>query len=240
MEVKPYKEQEGSKKEQVAQMFDNISPKYDFLNRLLSLGIDVIWRKKLVKIIRNQNPKKILDVATGTADLALELSNIPDTHIFGVDISAGMLKVGNEKIKKKNLTSRIELKLGDGEELPFEDNTFDAATISFGIRNFQDYPKGLRELHRVIKPGGYLYVLEFSQPEKTPFKQVYNFYFKHILPKWGKLVSKDSAAYTYLPESVEVFPYGDRFISAMKDAKFTDNKYKSLTLGISTIYWGKK
>jgi demethylmenaquinone methyltransferase/2-methoxy-6-polyprenyl-1,4-benzoquinol methylase len=240
LEVKPYKEQEGSKKEQVAQMFDNISPKYDFLNRFLSLGIDIQWRKKLVKIVRKQNPKTILDVATGTADLAIELSKIEGTQIAGVDISAGMLNVGKEKIKKKNLDHRIELKLGDGEELPFEENSFDAVTISFGIRNFQDYPKGLKDIYRVIKPGGYLYVLEFSQPESAPFKQIYNFYFKYILPKWGKLVSKDNAAYTYLPESVEAFPYGQKFLDAMTTARFKESQLKELTFGISTIYWGKK
>lgn len=237
-EVKPYSA-EGSKKEQVAEMFDNISKRYDFLNHLLSLGIDKGWRKKVVRQVLSKNPQNVLDVATGTADLAIALGKAMNAEVKGLDISAGMLEVGREKVAKRNLKN-VELVLGDGENLPFADNTFDAVTVAFGVRNFENLEKGLQDIYRVIKPGGQLVVLEFSQPEKAPFKQLYNFYFKNILPTIGKLVSKDSRAYTYLPESVQAFPYGDAFIKKLKACGYKNNSINPVTFGIASIYIGKK
>ncbi len=237
-EVKPYSA-EGSKKEQVAEMFDNISKRYDFLNHLLSLGIDKGWRKKVVKQVMGENPQNVLDVATGTADLAIALGKAMKADVKGLDISAGMLEVGREKVAKRNLKN-VELVLGDGENLPFADNTFDAVTVAFGVRNFENLEKGLRDIYRVIKPGGQLVVLEFSQPEKAPFKQFYNFYFKNILPTIGKLVSKDSRAYTYLPESVQAFPYGEAFLNKLNECGYKKNSAKPVTFGIASIYIGKK
>lgn len=237
-EVKPYSA-EGSKKEQVAEMFNNISKRYDFLNHLLSMGIDKGWRKKVVKIVKQNNPKKILDVATGTADLALALGKGIEAEIIGLDISPGMLKVGNQKVAA-SAAKNISLVLGDGENLPFEDNTFDAITVAFGVRNFENLQKGLADIYRVLKPGGTFVVLEFSQPEKAPFKQFYNFYFKNILPNIGKLVSKDSRAYTYLPESVQAFPYGQQFIAELNKVGFAHGKAQPVTFGIATIYSSKK
>ncbi len=237
-QVKPYNE-EGSKKTQVAEMFDNISKRYDFLNHLLSMGIDKGWRKKVVKIVSATNPQKILDVATGTADLALALGKNIDADITGLDISAGMLEVGQQKVQSSG-NKRINLVLGDGENLPFEENTFDAITVAFGVRNFENLQKGLTDIFRVLKPGGTFVVLEFSQPEKAPFKQFYNFYFKNILPGIGKMVSKDSRAYTYLPESVAAFPYGNAFLKELKNCGFTGNKVQTVTFGIASIYTAKK
>lgn len=234
--VKPYKEQEGSKKQQVEEMFDNISERYDFLNHLLSMNIDKGWRKKVVKLASKEKPKVILDVATGTADLAIALSKLHPEKITGVDISNGMLDVGRQKIAKKNLSQIITLKQADSEDLPFNDNQFDAITVAFGVRNFENLEKGLSEMHRVLKPGGRLLVLEFSQPQKFPFKQLYGFYFKNILPGLGKLVSKDSSAYTYLPESVGAFPYGDKFIGILRKISFSSNSAYPVTFGIATIY----
>ncbi|NVK27568.1 MAG: bifunctional demethylmenaquinone methyltransferase/2-methoxy-6-polyprenyl-1,4-benzoquinol methylase UbiE [Flavobacteriia bacterium] len=239
-EVKPYATEEGSKKEQVAKMFDNISARYDFLNHLLSLGIDKGWRRKVVRYIAKDNPSTILDIATGTADLAIALSKIPNTQITGVDISAGMLKVGGEKIEKKGLSERIALQLGDSENLPFEDNSFDAITVAFGVRNFENLEAGLKEIYRVVKPGGKIAVLEFSQPTAFPFKQVYRFYFKYILPTIGRLVSKDQSAYTYLPESVDAFPYGERFITLLNKLGFEDSNAREVTFGVATIYTATK
>jgi demethylmenaquinone methyltransferase/2-methoxy-6-polyprenyl-1,4-benzoquinol methylase len=237
-EVKPYSA-EGSKKEQVAEMFDNISKRYDFLNHLLSLGIDKGWRRKVVKQVMSKNPQNVLDVATGTADLAIALGKAMKADVKGLDISAGMLEVGREKVAKRKLKN-VELVLGDGENLPFVDNTFDAVTVAFGVRNFENLEKGLKDIYRVIKPGGQLVVLEFSQPEKAPFKQFYNFYFKNILPTIGKLVSKDSRAYTYLPESVQAFPYGDAFLNKLDECGYKNNSSKPVTFGIASIYIGKK
>lgn len=221
-------------------MFDNISARYDFLNHLLSLGIDKGWRRKVVKRIAATHPETILDIATGTADLAIALSKIPNTQITGVDISAGMLKVGGEKIEKKGLKERIALQLGDSENLPFEDNSFDAITVAFGVRNFENLEKGLEEIHRVVKPGGTIAVLEFSQPTGFPFKQIYRFYFKYILPTLGRLISKDQSAYTYLPESVDAFPYGQRFIDILGKIGFTQASAKPVTFGVATIYIATK
>ena len=238
-EVKPYSA-EGSKKQQVAEMFDNISKRYDFLNHLLSLGIDKGWRNKVVRMVKADNPTHVLDVATGTGDLAIALSKgMPGVAIKGADISAGMLEIGKEKVKKGGYTN-VELILGDGENLPFDANTFDAVTVAFGVRNFENLEKGLQDLYRVIKPGGQLVVLEFSQPEKAPFKQLYNFYFKNILPGIGKMVSKDARAYTYLPESVQAFPYGDAFLKKLAASGFTSNTSRTVTFGIASIYQGRK
>ncbi len=238
-EVKPYSA-EGSKKEQVAEMFDNISKRYDFLNHLLSLGIDKGWRKKVVNLVKVQHPSQVLDVATGTADLAIALGKaMPNAVIKGADISPGMLGIGKEKVAKSPYNN-IELILGDGEHLPFEDKTFDAVTVAFGVRNFENLAQGLSDIYRVLKPGGQIVVLEFSQPEKAPFKQLYNFYFKNILPGVGKLVSKDARAYTYLPESVQAFPYGENFLNKLAHAGFTDNNAQTVTFGIASIYSGKK
>jgi demethylmenaquinone methyltransferase/2-methoxy-6-polyprenyl-1,4-benzoquinol methylase len=237
-EVKPYRA-EGSKKEQVAEMFTNISKRYDFLNHLLSLGIDKGWRKKVVNMVKVEKPNHVLDVATGTADLAIALGKSMSIQVTGLDISTGMLEIGREKVARRNL-GNVELILGDGENLPFEDNTFDAVTVAFGVRNFENLEKGLSDIYRVIKPGGQLLVLEFSQPQTAPFKQLYKFYFKHILPAIGKLVSKDSRAYTYLPESVDAFPYGDTFLSKLAACGYKNSTSQPVTFGIASIYSGKK
>ncbi|MFT2011146.1 bifunctional demethylmenaquinone methyltransferase/2-methoxy-6-polyprenyl-1,4-benzoquinol methylase UbiE [Pontibacter sp. 13R65] len=240
MAVVPYKDQNENKKSQVAQMFNNIAGKYDFLNHFLSAGIDIIWRKKAVKLLAPSKPKLILDIATGTGDFALEALSLQPDNIIGVDISEGMMAVGREKIKRKGLQHKIELLYGDSEALPFEDNTFDAITVAFGVRNFENLAKGLSEMHRVLKPGGTAVVLEFSKPKAFPMKQLYQFYFKNILPVVGKFVSKDRAAYTYLPESVQAFPDGQEFISIYQQVGFKSTQWHSLTFGISSIYTGKK
>lgn len=237
--VTPY-QNEKSKKEQVAEMFDNISPRYDFLNRFLSMGIDIRWRKKTVKLVKKHQPEKILDIATGTADLAIALTKTGAKEIVGVDISEGMLAKGREKIIDKKLDKIIRLSYGDSERLPFEDNLFDVITVAFGVRNFENPEKGLTEILRVLKPGGHLYVLEFSKPTKFPIKQLYNFYFKNILPTWGKLISKDNAAYRYLPNSVDAFPHGKDFLNILEKIGFSGTYDKKLTFGISSIYHGQK
>ena len=204
-QVKPYSP-EGSKKEQVAEMFNAISPKYDALNRILSVGIDQIWRRKTVREIRATGATQILDVATGTADLALALAHgIPGSKVVGVDISAGMLDVGRQKVRARRKDDRVRLDLGDGEQLPYEDASFGAITVAFGVRNFENLEQGLRDMHRVLQPGGTLAVLEFSQPTSWPFRPLYLFYFKNILPRIGRLISKDASAYTY-PTSSRRFP----------------------------------
>lgn len=240
-EVKPYEDSDLSKKAQVEQMFDNISGKYDFLNHTLSLNIDKGWRKKTVKAISKNNPKVILDVATGTADLAIALNKIPSAEkIVGIDISQGMLDMGHVKLKNLKLDKKITLQKADSENLPFEDNTFDAITVAFGVRNFENLETGLAEMLRVLKPGGTIGVLEFSQPESFPFKQLYTFYFKNILPRLGKLISKDDSAYTYLPDSVGAFPYGDAFTKIMNKVGYKNSMSKSLTFGVSTLYTATK
>jgi len=239
--VLPYKNSDKGKKKQVAEMFDNIAHKYDFLNHILSMNIDKIWRRKSIKFLNKLQAKTILDVATGTGDFAIEIyKRLKPNKIVAIDISTGMLKVGEGKVKKKQLSHIIEFQEGDSENIQFQDNYFDAVTVAFGVRNFENLQKGISEMYRVLKPGGELIVLEFSRPEKFPIKQVYNFYFKRILPSVGKLFSKDASAYTYLPESVAAFPYGKKFIAKMNEAGFKNSKEKKLTFGISSIYYGKK
>ncbi len=240
--VVPYKNKNSTKKAQVAEMFDNISPKYDFLNHFLSLGIDILWRKKAIRMLQKEqpSPQLILDVATGTGDFAIEALRLQPEKVIGVDISEGMLSYGREKLRKKKLEHKIELRTGDSENLAFSDNYFDAVIVSFGVRNFENLSEGISSIQRVLKPGGTLVVLEFSRPKMFPFKQLYNLYFQNILPLIGKLVSKDNAAYTYLPESVRAFPDGKDFLKVLDTNGFQDTKCKTLTLGISSIYIGKK
>jgi len=240
-EVKPYQDSDLNKKKQVEQMFDNISGNYDFLNHVLSLNIDKVWRKKTVKKIAQNKPQNVLDVATGTGDLAIALQKGSGAKkITGLDLSQGMLDVGIEKIKKLGLSESIEMIKGDSEKLPFSDNTYDAITVAFGVRNFENLNKGLSELYRVLKPGGTLAVLEFSQPTQFPFKQFYQFYFKNILPRLGKMVSKDSTAYTYLPESVGAFPYGEAFKAELNKVDFKKSNAKKLTFGVASLYTATK
>lgn len=236
--VTPYGTGE-SKKKQVAEMFDNIAGNYDFLNHFLSLGIDVLWRKRAIKLLKKDNPKRILDVATGTADFALQTMSIKPDHITGVDISNKMLDVGRVKIKKKLLENKIELKYGDSENLPFEDGDFDALTVAFGVRNFENLEKGLKEMSRVLKPGGRAVILEFSKPKVFPIKQIYNFYFKFILPFIGKYFSKDHRAYTYLPESVASFPEDQDFLDILDQCGYQNTRQIRLSFGIASIYTGE-
>lgn len=239
-QVTPYNNSD-SKKEQVAQMFDNIAFRYDFLNGLLSFGIHKGWRRKCVKKLISLKPKLILDVATGTGDFAIECAKLLDPEkIIGVDISEGMMKFGREKIRKLNLEGKIELKLGDAETLDFADNTFDAITVGFGVRNFENLEKGLKNLSRILKPGGSLIILEFSYPRNFPIKQFYTFYFSYITPTIGKLFSKDKRAYAYLPESVKAFPDNERLVAILKNCSFSQANFKALTFGVAAIYEAKK
>jgi demethylmenaquinone methyltransferase/2-methoxy-6-polyprenyl-1,4-benzoquinol methylase len=238
--VIPYKKQAGGKKEQVATMFDNISRRYDLLNHLLSLGIDVQWRKKAVKQLRELRPKTILDIATGTGDFAIEALSLRPRQIIGVDISEGMLEMGREKMHRKGLSHIIDLRLGDSENLTFADNSFDAVIVAFGVRNFENLEKGLSEILRVLRPGGKLVVLEFSKPAAFPFKQIYYSYFKYVLPVIGRLISKDKSAYQYLPESVQAFPDGRDFLNILQTQGYNETTCIPLTFGISTIYTAKK
>ena len=238
--VTPYKDSELGKKEQVAQMFDTISGNYDGLNRVISFGIDIKWRKKVLKLVSDKNPKTVLDIATGTGDLAILMTNTSAEKIIGLDISAGMLEVGRNKIKAKNLSDKIEMILADSENMPFEDNTFDAITVAFGVRNFENLEKGLAEILRVLKPNGIFVILETSIPDKTPFKQGYTFYSKNILPLIGKLFSKDDSAYQYLSESASVFPYGEVLNNILRKIGFIEVKAMPQTFGVATIYSASK
>ncbi len=240
MAVVPYKAEKSGKKEQMARMFNNISHRYDFLNHLLSLGIDKIWRKIAISFLKPLKPQFILDVATGTGDFAIQALVLNPQKVIGVDISEGMLSMGRKKIKNLKLSQKVELCAGDSENLQFEENTFDAVTVGFGVRNFENLEKGLSEILRVMKPGAMLVVLEFSKPRKFPMRQMYNFYFKNILPGLGRLISNDKSAYTYLPESVEAFPDGTDFENILKKVGFKETACKSLTLGISSIYTARK
>lgn len=237
--VTPYNK-DAAKKEQVAQMFDNIAAKYDFLNHFLSMGIDITWRRKAVGLIKQDNPKHILDVATGTGDFALEALKINPEKVVGIDISNKMLDVGRKKTKKRKVEDQIELMYGDCEDLPFDADSFDAVTVAFGVRNFDNPEKGLREMHRVLKQNGKAVIIEFSQPQKFPVKQAYNVYFEYLLPALGKAFSKDNRAYKYLPESVEAFPYGEAFLNLMETAGFKNTSVIPLTFGIASLYVGEK
>lgn len=238
--VTPYKDSKLSKKKQVEQMFDNISDNYDGLNRVISLGTDVKWRKKVVTTVSATKPQSILDIATGTGDLAIQMAQTNATRIVGLDLSEGMLKVGRRKISDKNLDSRIEMIQGDSENLPFEDNSFDAITVAFGVRNFENLDKGLEEIYRVLKPGGIFVVLETSVPTKFPYKQGYRLYSNFILPVIGKIFSKDKDAYSYLSESAANFPYGIAFNNILEKIGFIDVKDMPQTFGVSTIYIASK
>ena len=238
MQVKPYNTDQ-SKKTEVEDMFDNIAPKYDLLNHVLSMKIDVLWRNTLVKWMNKDAPKLVLDVATGTGDLAIAVQKGTGADVVGLDLSQQMLNVGIDKIKKLNLDQKISMQKGDAENLPFEDNKFDAVSVAFGVRNFENLEKGLAELRRVVKENSSVYILEFSKVEGflAPF---YMFYFKNILPQIGKLVSKDNRAYTYLPDSVNAFPFGEKMKQILLDTRYSKVEYKKLSLGIATIYKATK
>lgn len=236
----PYQNSDLSKKGQVEKMFNNISKEYDILNRVISFGIDVSWRKKIVKILKFKNPSTILDVATGTGDLAIAMVKTNAQKIIGLDISKGMLDVGIEKIKDRNLNNIIEMVIGDSENLKYENDFFDAVTVSFGVRNFESLDSGLSEIFRVLKPNGSLVILETSNPTKFPFKQFYRFYSKFILPSIGKIFSKDKVAYNYLSESSAEFPYGEKFNNILKKIGFTNVVDFPQTFGVATIYVASK
>ncbi|MCT2560681.1 bifunctional demethylmenaquinone methyltransferase/2-methoxy-6-polyprenyl-1,4-benzoquinol methylase UbiE [Chryseobacterium herbae] len=236
--VTPYNS-EATKKSQVEDMFDNIAPKYDLLNHVLSMKIDVLWRNTLVKMMKKDDPQEVLDVATGTGDLAITIEKGTDAKVIGLDLSQQMLNVGVIKIKKLKLDGKISMQKGDAENLPFEDNRFDAVSVAFGVRNFENLTKGLAELRRVVKDNKSVYILEFSKVEGFlgPF---YMFYFKNVLPAIGRLVSKDNRAYTYLPDSVNAFPFGEKMKQILLDTGFKKVEYKKLSLGIATIYKATK
>ena len=234
--VTPYGGDQNEKKNEVASMFNNIAGNYDFLNHFLSMGIDKLWRRKVVKMVKNVQAKHVLDVATGTGDLAIALLKANPDKITGIDISVGMLEKGKEKIKELKVDNIIHLEKGDSENIHFEEGTFDAITVAFGVRNYQNLDKGLSEMYRVLKPNAPLIVLEFSKPTNWFFKQIYFFYFCNVLPFIGRMVSKDSRAYTYLPESVKAFPDGSVFVNKLKETGFKTVRCTPLTFGISTIY----
>ncbi len=238
--VTPYKDSNLKKKKQVEQMFDTISENYDGLNRVISFGIDQKWRRKLIQMVKKTNPKYILDVATGTGDLAIALADSSAEKVIGLDISAGMLQVGKQKIEQKQLSERIEMVQADSEHLPYKDHTFDAITVAFGVRNFENLEKGLSEIYRVLAPGGIFVVLETSVPTKSPFKQGYSLYSNYILPSIGKLFSKDKSAYKYLSESASVFPHGEEFNNILRKIGFTDVENHPQTFGVSSIYSASK
>jgi len=238
--VTPYKDSTLGKKEQVTQMFDAISSNYDGLNRVISFGIDIKWRKKVLVLVAAKNPDTILDIATGTGDLAILMTKTSAKTIIGLDLSAGMLEVGKTKIEDKKLSDKIEMVLGDSENIPYNDNHFDAITVAFGIRNFENLEKGLSEIKRVLKPNGIFVVLETSVPNKTPYKQGYSIYTKYILPLIGKLFSKDNVAYGYLSESANVFPYGEELNNILRKIGFIDVKAMPQTFGVATIYSASK
>lgn len=238
--VKPYKQSQLGKKAQVTQMFDTISNEYDGLNRVISFGIDVKWRQKVVKLVSELQPDSILDIATGTGDLAINLHQTNAKKIVGLDISPGMLEVGQNKVNRKELQNTIKMMLGDSENLPFEENSFDAITVAFGIRNFENLEKGLSEILRVLKPNGLFVILETSVPTKFPYKQGYKFYTKYILPMIGKLFSRDKVAYKYLSESASVFPYGVALNNILTKIGFINATALPQTFGVATIYTASK
>jgi demethylmenaquinone methyltransferase/2-methoxy-6-polyprenyl-1,4-benzoquinol methylase len=238
--VNPYKDSDASKKAQVTQMFDTISKEYDGLNRVISFGIDVKWRNKVVQLVADKNPKNILDIATGTGDLAISLTTTTAKEIIGLDISDGMLEVGRQKISSKNLDGIISMVIGDSEDLPFKNNTFDAITVAFGVRNFEHLEKGLAEILRVLKPKGIFVVLETSVPTNLIYRTGYTIYSKFILPTIGKLFSKDRVAYKYLSESASVFPYGDELNNILRKTGFISVEDQPQTMGVATIYTASK
>lgn len=240
MSVVPYRGQSDSKKSQVAQMFNSIAHRYDFLNHFLSAGVDHYWRRRAVDELVAAKPRRILDVATGTADLAIAALRTDPEHITGIDISEGMLSVGRQKLVERHLADRITLEQGDSEALRFADDTFDAITAAYGVRNFEHLDRGLAEMRRVLRPGGKLVILEFSKPRAFPLKQMYNGYFRFILPQFGRLISKDASAYTYLPESVQAFPDGEAFLDHLRGAGFRQVRWQPLTFGISSLYTATK
>jgi len=238
--VKPYGNENKSKKEEVREMFDNISGKYDFLNHFLSLGIDKIWRKKAVNALREIKPERILDIASGTGDFALAALKLNPKEIVGSDLSPGMVSVGQKKMEKKGVTNIIKMMVGDSEKLPFDDNYFDALTVGFGVRNFENLEVGLAEMLRVVRPAGKLVILEFSKPKKFPIKQAFSFYSKNVIPFLGKSISKDDKAYAYLPESVAAFPEGKNFTTILETIGYKSINAKLVSGGIATIYSGIK
>lgn len=238
--VKPYRHSEEGKKTQVRNMFNGIAKNYDALNRVISFGIDISWRKKVVALIEATNPKNVLDIATGTGDLAIHLAETRAEKIIGLDLSPGMLSVGIEKVAQKNLSHKIDMIIGDSEALPFETGSIDAVTVAFGVRNFENLALGLSEILRVLKPKGTLVILETSVPEKTPFKQGYGLYTKNLLPLIGRLFSKDKSAYSYLSESAAQFPYGISFNNILKEIGFTTVVNHPQTFGVATIYQAVK
>lgn len=238
-QVTPYNNQD-SKKEQIAQMFDNIAFRYDFLNSLLSLGIHKGWRKKCIRLIAAKSPKRILDVATGTGDFAIAAITLNPDSVIGIDISEGMMKYGREKLVKLGLDKKITLQYGDAETCDLPDNSIDAITVGFGVRNFENLEKGLENMLRVLKPGGQICVLEFSYPRNFPIKQLYHFYFKYITPTIGKIFSKDTRAYSYLPESVKAFPDNERFTTILEKVGYQKATFKPLSFGIAAIYLAEK
>ncbi|MBL4752579.1 MAG: bifunctional demethylmenaquinone methyltransferase/2-methoxy-6-polyprenyl-1,4-benzoquinol methylase UbiE [Flavobacteriales bacterium] len=230
----------SKEREKTAEMFNDIAGSYDFLNHFLSAGIDKSWRRKAIKLLHEHEPHHILDIATGTADLAIEALTVKPKSVTGVDIAEKMLAIGREKVKKLQVEDKITLQQADACNLPFEDNSFDALTVAFGVRNFENLEKGLREMNRVMKHGGMAVILEFSNPTAFPMKQFYNFYFRFVLPTVGRLVSKHSSAYQYLPETVKAFPDGSKFVTIMEDAGYMQVERHSLTLGVASIYTGIK
>lgn len=240
MTVVPYRDRRDPKKQQVATMFDNIAPRYDFLNHFLSAGVDLYWRRRAVDELVAARPRQILDIATGTGDLAIAALRAQPEHVIGVDISEGMLAIGRQKLTERHLSERITLETGDSEALRFADDSFDAVMAAFGVRNFEHLERGLTEMRRVLRPGGKVVILEFSKPRSFPLKQLYGFYFRNILPTFGKLISRDQAAYTYLPDSVRAFPDGEDFLTVLRRAGFTTPRWQSLTFGICSLYTATK
>lgn len=239
--VTPYKSSEQSKKQQVEQMFDTISGEYDSLNRVISFGIDVKWRKKVVQLVADTQPESILDIATGTGDLIINMAKkTAATKLIGLDISEGMLSVGRKKINTDGLGDRIEMVQADSENMPFKDNSFDAITVAFGVRNFEHLEKGLGEILRVLKPGGIFIILETSVPTKTPYKQGYKIHCKYILPTVGRIFSKDKDAYAYLSESASVFPFGEALNNILRKIWFTNVVDTPQTFGVATLYTASK
>lgn len=238
--IVPDQHSELGKKQQVENMFDGIAHNYDFLNRLLSFRIDVLWRNRVIKMLKPFKPQRILDVATGTADLAIALQKLNPQSVIGIDISAGMLAIGQQKIEQKKLNNNITLQKADSENLPFEDNYFDAVTVAFGVRNFENLEKGLSEIRRVLKPDGQFIILEFSKVKVFPLKQLYHFYFRYITPFVGRIFSKSNQAYTYLPNSVAVFPEGEEMCVILQNVGFKQPLCKHVSFGIASIYQSKK